>query len=654
MAPASPPESSLLHLSSAFDRFLELFTPQIDDEDRRRQAGMFVRAQLFGPLVGGVTPAAMLAIPHQVWPQIPLLGVSLLGMWFILALFRAFPAAYTQLALISVCNTAFQILTLCFFYGGASSPFLVWIPVVALLAFLYLGDTRITRVAVITISLGILAALYILWRVEGFPHLISDANMVMPGLLSAMAMIFYTFSLTTYYTRVVNNQSALLREVARHQVTLAELEQTRDLALQAQEAAERERAAALKAQSEAEGANKAKTLFLARMSHELRTPLNAVLGYSELLLEDEEAQRSEEEVEDLNRIIEAGKHLLAMVNDILDISRIEEGKLPLYADIVDLDQIVKEASNTAWPMINDNGNELVVQAEPLGVALGDGTKIRQAILNLLSNAAKFTRKGTVTLSTRSYSIEGEDWIDIAVSDTGIGISPEEQERLFSNFSQANEKIGVIFGGSGLGLSLSQNLCRLMGGSISLDSLPGHGSTFTIHLPLTRLDPSAAGAKADGTIFEADGRRRFNPTAYRRRSESAARYRVLSGSEAIFDAPLPSVIVCEPDVSIRAGLEHSLKRLGCAPIPVPDLVGIETELGRGAPAAILIGNAPDRSTLVAAVNDLVDGDPRLWTTRILTLPLQPDSLRTVPRDADLRNLLAPLIGTAPKRQHQTTH
>jgi CheY-like chemotaxis protein len=219
------------------------------------------------------------------------------------------------------------------------------------------------------------------------------------------------------------------------------------------------------------------------MSHELRTPMNAIIGYSEMLAEDAEDEGYEEMVPDLEKINAAGKHLLALINDILDLSKIEAGRMDLYLERFDLRKMLDEAVATVTPLIANKNNQLVTDfAENLGTVRADLTKLRQALFNLLSNAAKFTENGKVTLAAHREQDTSGDWIFLAVSDTGIGISPDKIDHVFEEFSQADDSTTRDYGGTGLGLPISRRFCQMMGGEITARSEPGQGSTFSIKLP----------------------------------------------------------------------------------------------------------------------------------------------------------------------------
>ena len=239
----------------------------------------------------------------------------------------------------------------------------------------------------------------------------------------------------------------------------------------------------LAAKQAAEESNRAKSAFLANMSHELRTPLNAVIGYSEMLREDAEERSDHVAIADLKKIEKAGRHLLSLINDVLDISKIEAGRIDLHIEPVPVENLVREVAATVEPLARRNGNRLVVRTEYQGAVAVDAMKFRQSLLNLLSNACKFTENGTVELEVERKADRDKDWVEWRVRDTGIGIAPEDIRKLFQAFSQVDSSATRKFGGTGLGLAISQRFCQMMGGSIRVKSALGQGSEFTIRMPL---------------------------------------------------------------------------------------------------------------------------------------------------------------------------
>ena len=236
------------------------------------------------------------------------------------------------------------------------------------------------------------------------------------------------------------------------------------------------------ARQEADAANKSKSLFLANMSHELRTPLNAIIGYSEMLVEEAQDAGDAELIPDLQKIHGAGKHLLGLINDVLDLSKIEAGKMELHYEDIEVGAMLESVINTVRPLADKKGNRLVVEAADLGSLHSDVTKVRQMLFNLLSNAAKFTEQGEIRLRVRREQQGTHDWMVFDVEDSGIGMTPEQLAKLFQPFAQADASTTRKYGGTGLGLAMSRHFAEMMGGEITLRSALGAGTTFTIRIP----------------------------------------------------------------------------------------------------------------------------------------------------------------------------
>jgi signal transduction histidine kinase len=229
-------------------------------------------------------------------------------------------------------------------------------------------------------------------------------------------------------------------------------------------------------------ASEHKSQFLASMSHELRTPLNAIIGLTEMMVTNAARFGTEKALESLRRVNAAGTHLLSLINEVLDLSKIEAGKLELNPEPVNLARLIDEVVGTAGQLAEKNQNRLIVDAqENVGALTADSMRLKQILLNLLSNACKFTKEGEVALRVRKVA-DGREWLELAVADSGIGMTAEQQAKLFQDFTQADSLTARRYGGTGLGLAISRKLARMMGGDVTVASEPGKGSVFTVRLP----------------------------------------------------------------------------------------------------------------------------------------------------------------------------
>ncbi len=417
--------------------------------------------------------------------------------------------------------------------------------------------------------------------------------------------------------------------------------------------AEREEQEACLARLEAEQANQAKSDFLANMSHELRTPMNAILGYSEMLIEEAEDLEPSDFVPDLEKIQAAGKHLLGLINDVLDLSKIEADKMMLYLEDFDLSTTLAEVASTVKPLFEKNRNQLVIDCpDGTGVIHADLTKFRQCLLNLLSNATKFTEEGTITLTVRSVGLQEGEWLRLTVADTGIGMTPEQMGRLFESFSQADSSTTRKYGGTGLGLAISRRFCRLMGGDITVTSTPGVGSSFTMELPRQVVDPDAEPIKPApamdppeaqippvmprGTVLVIDDDPTTGELIQRHLSRQGYRVEVAAAGDeglALAKTLHPDVITLDvmmPGIDGWAVLEALKADSDLAAIPVVMMSMLENrELALSLGAVDSLGKPVQRSTLDRLLG-MIEAAERPHPARLLVVEDEPANAELLKR------------------------
>ena len=304
------------------------------------------------------------------------------------------------------------------------------------------------------------------------------------------------------------------------------------------------------AKDEAMRANRAKSSFVANMSHELRTPLNAIIGITEMLLEDAQEFGDEDQIEPLSRIGNAGKHLLHLINEILDLSKIEAGKIDMHLEDFDLNALIRDIQVTTEPLALTNRNQIKIDCpESIGTLHADQTRVRQIALNLIGNACKFTEDGTVLVSIESADFDHREGVIISIRDSGIGMSAEQMETLFQDFSQADSSTTKKYGGTGLGLAISRRFCRMMGGDITVTSEAGKGSTFRVWLPRKVVEINSTVSAIDTDSGETLPGKQSTP----------AKSFPIKDSEV--DADAPTVLVIDDDQTVRDLMTRFLHQEG---------------------------------------------------------------------------------------------
>ena len=468
-----------MSFDATLTRTIDWFIPAelLNGREMRTRARMFLFSHMFGPLLGNVIPAYLLWADPGSARTLAVLGGSICGFWVFPFLLK-YTGRYALLSFLSIQNLLFAILWGCYFYGGLSSPFLPWLVTVPLLAFFYLGasvKTCVTILLQITLSLSVFIAQFMFGG--QFPHTVALADMQGIGIISIISASIYVSMMALYYAGILASQSEFEKEVRKHLETADALR---------------------KATSEAEHASAAKAEFLAKMSHELRTPLNAVIGYSQMLLEDADPGVDPQGVDDLNKIHAAGHHLLGLVNSILDLSKIEAGKMETFFESVDLTALLDRVADR-WRRDNRaSGRAIDLRVDnSVGVVEADAAKLEQILDALVDNALRYAPDSDVDIVAHApASSEPTGAIEISVSDRGPGIAKELLPTLFETFNDFDDVSASKYGGAGLGLPLSYRLCGLMRASLIVRTTSSAGATLVVALPrrcleTNRVDPLIA-------------------------------------------------------------------------------------------------------------------------------------------------------------------
>ena len=448
-------------------RAIEWFIPPalLLDREMRTRARMFLFSHMFGPILGNVIPAFLLWIDPASWRTLVVLAGAVGGFWVFPFLLK-FTGEYELLSYLSIQNLLFAILWGCYFHGGLSSPFLPWLVTVPLLAFFYLSASVKTCVKVLLqITLSMMAFIDLIISGRHLPQAIPLERLQGIGLISIICAAVYVSMMALYYAGILRSQSEFEKEVRKHLETADQLRE---------------------AASQAERASAAKADFLAKMSHELRTPLNAVIGYSEMLLEDSDPASDPQEVEDLNKIHSAGRHLLGLVNAILDLSKIEAGKMQAFPETVET-RVMLHGVADRWssdPRMNGRAIRVIVE-DSAGAIEVDPARLEQVLDALIDNAVRYAPNSDVEVAARGSPSPGDcDAVEISVSDKGPGIERELLPTLFETFSDIDEA-GAR--GPGLGLPLASKLCGVMGAKLSVRTTSEAGTTIVIAIPSAKVD-----------------------------------------------------------------------------------------------------------------------------------------------------------------------
>lgn len=432
------------------------------DAELYQRARMFMISHALGPIIALPLPAMMYLMGFPLDYRLIVFSLAILAFWAYPFALRQF-GHYRALAFVSVQNLIFTIMWACYCYGGVHSPFIPWLVTVPLLAFFYYNwpvKLRFALIGLVALYLGVFYGLY--KSGYAFPP-VNLIDLQVIGLISTVAAATYVAMMAFYYARVLASQADLEAEINEHLATSNELR---------------------RAAEEAVRAGAAKSEFVAKMSHELRTPLNAVIGYSQILLEDARMEGDASSVTDLEHIQKAGTTLLRLVNDVLDLSKADAGKMEVYPEMVDLGLAIGNTLDQRRLEVEAQNNRLsLVVGNDLGTGLIDWRLVDRVLGQLLDNAARFTRDGKVQVLISRTPAANADWLVIEVNDNGRGIEASRLPNLFKVFDSMEDVSDSKYGGTGLGLPLSHKLCALLGGVIRVNSALGVGTSFRVELPL---------------------------------------------------------------------------------------------------------------------------------------------------------------------------
>jgi signal transduction histidine kinase len=456
-------------------RLVSYFLPPSIAADRAsaNTARMFLSSHLIGPILS--TPAVLVFAILDPTPgfDIVVLALSLYGFWLFPFLLRA-GVPYNLLVFFSILNLHFVILWNCFHYGGITSPTMIWILIIPILSVFYSGGNKAMRPLLLFASfLSFGAFLSADTWVSPGPNDLSAAAEVGVGAASTIGTLAYVAAMSIYYARIFDAGVDLENEVQHRRRLAVELR---------------------RAVIAANNAASAKSEFLARMSHELRTPLNAIIGYAQLLKEEAEDTNDDVLAEDVDRILDAGEFLVRLINLILDLSKIEAGRMQLFATPCDIGGILTGVAAERRDLVEANGNAFVLDVSdaPDGVLI-DAGQLRKVVGAILENAAQHTENGRVALRCRRVANEGRAFA-ITIEDDGRGIEPDHLPFIMDTSSMSGHA-GGRYGGTGLSLTVARKLCQIMGGAIDVVSSPGKGSRFTVTLPITAAGASSSRSQA---------------------------------------------------------------------------------------------------------------------------------------------------------------